>query len=712
MSKKTILTIFAFALSLSLFSQLEYENMQVKSSFTGPWMSKPTKLVSLINGYTTVSDGQTDFTETGCYKYLRTDSTGFYYVKKIDGRWWIVDPNGYAGINMAVNSLSSSNIQNDYDVCVRNGYNGTGNFSSSDTQTKNGYNLQNYFKVSYTPRYNFLGTYSYSRKNYYNTPTVVQNNTGNYIFVYDPQFEIYCDNQARTYITPYANDRHLLGWFTDNELNFNQDQLQNLVRDLPVGDPSRDSALVFAISKGLTEADCINYTSKVTESIKQEFAALLADKYYKIVTAAVRKYDPNHIILGSRLHGRPRTIPSVVAASHKYNDVTSVNFYDRYTPNEQIAMDTWTNDKPCIVGEFYIKDINRSTTTQSGAGWYVNNQSERGKFYQNTCLELLKNKCYVGWHYFMFDDSSDGSNKGMVNSAKVEYTDMTRYMEELNKQVYRICDFYDGVNRRPNKNLIQHTVVATEDTYLVPSSTNTQNFGTANELEIKQASTEANRREAFLKFDVSSLKSLLPYLKSAELEVYCTQTDAAVRSLFAGGIVDKSWNEMTLNGQLRNPNADWKNSYNRLSFQKGVINQGTLKFDITNWLYNQPDSASFSIKLFDLTSTTGNPIKIASREHENMNYRPRLNLVFWDNSTGLDGTVTSTKYLIQPNPVKNSIQIEGSISKLQLVSLNGQILSTSYSNTMDVSGFKNGVYLLRVFDKDLTSVSNLKLIKE
>ena len=711
MLKKTILTLLISAFSLSLFSQLEYENIQVKGQFTYSWSTKPTKLVSLIRDYTPVTDGQTDFTETGCYKYLRTDSTGFYYVKKIDGRWWIVDPNGYAGINMAVNSLIPANIQSDYDVCLRNGYNGIGNFSTSDTQTKNGYNLQNYFKFSYTPRYNFLSSYQYARKNYYATPATVQTNNSDYIFVFDPQFETYCDTQAKTYITPYANDRHLLGWFTDNELSFNQDQLQNLVKDLPVGDPSRDSALVFAASKGLTEADCINYTSKVTETIKQEFAGYLADKYYKIVTAAVRKYDPNHIILGSRLHGRPRSIPAVVAASHKYNDVTSVNFYDRYTPNEQIAMTSWTNDKPCMVTEFYIKDINRSTTTQSGAGWYVNGQADRGRFYQNTCLELLKSKCYVGWHYFRFDDDADGSNKGMVNSAKVEYTDMTRYMEELNKQVYRICDFYDGKNRRPEKNLIQQTVPATEDTYLIPSSTNTQTFGTSNELEIKQASTEANRREAFLKFDVSSLKSLLPYLKSAELEVYCTQTDATVRSLFAGGIVDKSWNELTLNGQLRNTNTDWKNSYNRLSFQKGVINQSALKFDITNWLYYQPDSEIVSLKLFDLTTTT-NALKIASKEHENANYRPRLNLVFWDNSTGIEETVTTSKYVIHPNPVKNTILLEGSFSKLQLVNLNGQVLSTSNSNTMDVSSYKKGVYLLRVFNKDLTTVSNLKLIKE
>lgn len=710
MFKRSILLYLILSFSVSIFSQSEYEYLQVKSSFSGSWMSKPTRLVDLIRGYTPVKDGQTDFTETGCYKYLRTDSTGFYYVKKIDGRWWIVDPKGYAGINMAVNSLSSSNIQSDYDVCLRNGYNGIGDFSSSDTQTKSGYNYQNYFKFSYTPRYTFLANYLYARKNYYTTPTNVQGNS-DYVLVFDPQFETYCNNQAKTYIAPFANERDLLGWFTDNELSFNQDQLQNLVKDLPAGDPSRDSALVFAASKGLTEADCINYTSKVTEDIKQQFAACLAEKYYKIVTTAIRKYDPNHLILGSRLHGRPRAIPAVVAASEKYNDITSVNFYDKYTPSEQIAMSTWTNDKPCLVTEFYIKDINRSSTAQSGAGWYVNSQADRGKFYQNTCLELLKNKCFVGWHYFRFDDDADGSNKGMVNSSKVEYKDMTRYMEELNKQVYRLCDYYDGINRRPVKDTITYSINVSADTYVIPGASNTDNFGTSPELEVRYNSTEANRREVYLKFDLNSIKPLLPYLKSATLEVTCTQSDASIRALFTGGLIDKRWLELTLNGQLRNSNSDWKYGYNRLAFQKGIINTGKLNFDVTNWIYNQPDSNIVSFKLFDLNSLSTS-LKIASRENPYVDSRPKLKLTFWDNSTSIATTILNNQYQVVPNPVQNTLKVDGHIKQMELLGINGQILDKADTNSLNVSLLKSGVYILKILTQDNNEFVYRKLIKK
>lgn len=694
--KNNVFAIILLTISLSVSAQVDYETIQVKSSYSGSWGTQRTKLVKLIPAYNQVADGSDDFTRYGTYKYLRTDSTGYFYTKKIDGRWWMIDPDGYAGINIAATSFTTSNIQNDYDITKRIGFNGTGNFLSSESQTKSGYNLQNYRAFSFTRRINFFLSYKNVRKNYYTTPTAVQGSL-DHILVFDPQFVVYCDNLANTNVTPYLNERDLLGYFTDNEINFNQDQLRNLVKDLPAGDPSRDSALVFAASKGLTELDCINYTSKVTESIKQEFAALLAERYFKTVSEAIRRYDTNHLMLGSRFHGRPRSIQAVVNASHKYMDVTSVNFYDRFTPNEQIANSAWTADKPCLVGEFYIKDINAFPISQSGAGWYVNSQAARGNFYQNTCLELLNNKCFIGWHYFRFQDDTD-SNKGIVNAAGTEYTGMTTFMEELNKQVYRLCDFYDGQDRRPKLDLKFETVIATQDTYVIPGSTNTSNFGTSQELEVRYNATEANRREVFLKFDITALKSMLPYLKHAELEVNCTVSDQTSRYIFVSGLSDNAWQEMTLNGELRNPNSDWKNGYNRLSFQKGIVAQGFLKFDVTTWIFDQPKNVIVSFKIHDLTSTNSS-IKIASKEHSNVEYRPKLKLTFEDNSTDLS-TINQNfnlKYNLFPNPAKGSFTVEGdNFVQVEVVAINGQTVLFSNNNNVDVSRIKNGVYIAKI----------------
>jgi hypothetical protein len=686
----------------------EYATVNVRSSYSGGWSSRQAKLVSRIPGFTNNrADGFDDFTRYGACKYLRTDSTGYFYVKKIDGRWWMIDPNGYAGINMAVTSFSSAGIQNDYDITYRLGYNGTGNFLASESQTKSGYNIQNYQQFSYTRRLNFFLTYKNVRKNYYATPSDIAGSL-DYIFVLDPQFAVYCDNLANTNVTPFAEERDLLGWFTDNEINFNQDQLQKLVRDLPAGDPSRDAALAWAATKGLSETDCANYTSTVTESLKQEFAAYLADHYFKTVSEAIHKYDTKHLILGSRLHGRPRGIAGVVAASQKYMDVTSVNFYDKWSPDEQIAASSWTNDKPCLVTEFYIKDINQQPGAQSGAGWYVNNQAHRGYFYQNTCIELLKNKNYIGWHYFRFKDDDDGSNKGIVNNSGAEYTDMTTYMEELNKQVYRIIDHFDGINRRPQKGLLSKSITATEDTYVIPGASENSNFGNAAELDVRYASQEANRRETFLKFDLSSVKDLLPYLKNATLKVNCTASGQESRYFFASGIADVSWQETTLTGALRQPVADWKNGYNRLSFQKGVVEQGELLFNVTNWIYYKPDSVTVSFKIHEFT-TSNTPFKIASREYSEASLSPTLSLTFYSDGLTVTAAKEASGYRIYPNPARDMVHVQGQeVKSMELVALNGRKIKQTAGSDMEIQEVDSGMYIVKIVDSE-SSVYYCKL---
>ena len=707
---KKIIVLFLILAFSSVYA-IETTQIQVKSNFTNGWGYQGTKILNLINGYKQTTDGRDDFTHYGTYKYLRTDSTGFFYTKKIDGRWWMVDPNGYAGINMGVCSLGANSIQNDYDRILGLGYNGIGNFLTSESQTKTSYNTQNYATFSYTRRLNFYLNYVSVRKNYYTTPSAVQGDL-TYVFVFDPQFTTYCDNLANTNAKPFVNDRDLLGYFTDNEINFNQDQLQLLVRDLPAGDPSRDSALVFAASRGLTANDCINYTANVTEQMKQDFATQMANHYYRIVSAAIRKYDPNHLLLGSRLNGRPRAIQNVVNASEKYMDVTSVNFYDKYNPDEQISYVNWTNDKPCLVTEFYIKDVNFSlTTAQSGAGWYVNSQPDRGKFYQNTCLQLLKNKCYIGWQYFKYQDDTD-SNKGIISGGGSEYTAMTAYMDSLNEQVYRLCDFYDGKTRRPVFGTKTKILEVSEDTYVIPGATSTTTYGTTADLEVRNYSLESYRREAFFKFKLGALKDSIQYLKHAELDLTCTVSDATVRSVFVTGLMDNSWSEQTLNGALRNANTDWSNGYNRLASVKTAVSTGLNTFDVSTWVNDMAKGGTISFKVMDLINTTA-AIKFASRRNSDPAKTPKLILTFYDPKlTDVQQLKSNSENRLSQNPASGMVTITGNdLTSVELLNLNGQVIYKTTQNRIELSSYSKGIYLIRIKTSDFKTIVNKLVIK-
>jgi hypothetical protein len=452
--RKIYLLFSIFIITLASIAQTTTLLETRGSSGTGNWTARQAKLVTLLPAFIPVTSAdELDVNKYGSSNRLIEPATGFFYTKKIENRWWIIDPEGKAQLNIAMNSLY--NLANDAAVaaaCDRLwalGFNGIGSFLSDENQTSR-YNSTHTNQFSYTRRINFFLNYKNVRKNYYTTPTAIQGDL-NYIFVLDPKFAEYCDTQAKKF-EQYKTEKNLLGYFIDNEINFNQDQLPNFLTDLSPGDPSYDAALAFATANGLTKEEVV--AGKASEAVLQAFATKLAEHYYEVTSAALKKYDPNHMNLGSRLHGRPRSIEGVVKAAAKWCDIVSVNFYDAYSPDNQITnANTYLKwiDKPCIVSEFYVKGQDAVTagwvTGYSGAGWTVKTQINRGNWYQNTCIELLKSGRFVGWHWFKYQDDGD-SNKGIVKDAtngSVEYFDLTNQMTLVNNNRFKLINFFDGI---------------------------------------------------------------------------------------------------------------------------------------------------------------------------------------------------------------------------------------------------------------------------
>ena len=95
-------------------------------------------------------------------------------------------------------------------------------------------------------------------------------------------------------------------------------------------------------------------------------------------------------------------------------------------------------------------------TNASGAGWTVRNQEDRGRFYQNFALQLIECKECVGFDWFQYIDndpddasadlSNTNANKGVIDNRGEEYTELTRYMSELNNQKYALVAFFDARN--------------------------------------------------------------------------------------------------------------------------------------------------------------------------------------------------------------------------------------------------------------------------
>ena len=428
---------------------------------TYPWQYYETRVVDSLINYKQSVDKQNKYGSTST---IKRKATGFFHVEKINGRWWVIDPEGYGNIQRVINTFqkgkSELNIKAFNNLFKTDsgwvkqsaidfsniGINGVGAWS--DVKAIQQYNnTSKGCKISYSLILNMLGKYSSFKGKSYDSS---QNSgfTNMTIFIFDPRFENFCDSMAKADLSKFKDDHCLFGYFSDNELPFSNGNLTAYLTLKYENDPARVTAEKWLKEKGLLREN-------ITNKEKSEFAGFVADKYFSIVSKAIRKSDPNHMYLGSRVHWDVKFNPDIMMAAGKYCDVVSINYYTVWSPEKEHLENwaKWTN-RPFIITEFYTKGMDSGLANTTGAGWNVRSQKDRGYSYQDFCLALLESKSCVGWHYFKYQDndptaknqgsSNIDSNKGIVNNDYKFYTDMTNEMKQLNKQVYSLINYFDN----------------------------------------------------------------------------------------------------------------------------------------------------------------------------------------------------------------------------------------------------------------------------
>ena len=421
------------------------------------WQEYDTRLAASLQGLENYPEPQHN--TLGARIDKKEPATGFFYAKKVNDRWWIVDPAGNLFIHCAVVSVTSKSALKNAEFIKRfktrrdwfsettkllkgSGFNGTGNWSDADllkTSTDS---------LVYTRGFNFMAGYGKLRGGTFQQP----GHTGypnDLIFVFDPDFEKYCDSEAKK-AAQFKDEKLLLGYFSDNEMPFPEDAL-----DRYLSQPGNDAGYLASIEwlKQTKNGD----TSKqnITDGDRQNFLKYMSARYFSIVSAAIKKYDPNHMYLGCRFHGKTLKQKAVFESLGKYADIVSINYYDVWTPkNDNLQKWSEWSGRPILITEFYVKGDDSGMKNSSGAGWLVPTQKDRGYFYQNYTIALLESKVCVGWHWFKYQDndpddvksdpSNKDSNKGIVDKFYEPYKDMLTPMAELNQHLYSIVAYFDN----------------------------------------------------------------------------------------------------------------------------------------------------------------------------------------------------------------------------------------------------------------------------
>lgn len=401
---------------------------------------------------------------------LRQEATGFFYSKKIGDRWWFIDPLGYPcyirALSGVVYSYQGSPQQKEAAYRL---YGTTEKWAIATTR-----HLQKdlYFNACASPAdeitevldglawqsgLGFMSAYGSQigiNNSIGGASTFSENNT---IPVFDPAFVTFCDERAADRVPSLVDESRFLGWTLDNELPMQPEMIYNYMSISPAKHVNYYSyACTWYWVMKMTGKD--NPTSAdITEELEQLFRGFIWDRYYYVTTAAVRKYDPNHMILGTRFLTVVKDAPWVLRFAAEYLDCITINWYSQWQPDAEDIYDFAVNaDVPFMVTEFYAKaeECEGGLSNKDGAGFFVKTQQDRGDFYQNFTLRLLEAKNCIGWHWFQYTDndptgnssdtSSRDANKGIVSNTHKEYTDLTDDMAQINKNVYALTTYFDA----------------------------------------------------------------------------------------------------------------------------------------------------------------------------------------------------------------------------------------------------------------------------
>ena len=253
------------------------------------------------------------------------NGTGFFDVLQDEnGRWTLLDPEGYEFVSVGMNSVGPNAKYELYQEGFEQQFNSSDRLFAQKTfdlfqdlgiNTLGSWSDDKLFKdprtvrLPYTPRWNFLLTYKNIRPsgyiNIYKEP----------IPVFEPEFETFAMEHAQQ-IAAYKDDPYVLGHFSDNEMPFHADNLLHRFLELNATDPGHQAA-----QKWLAENE--KTADEVTNDDHAAFCVVMVERYYSVVHNAIKTYDPNHLFLGSRVHGRVSGQDCSFIAASKYVDVIS-----------------------------------------------------------------------------------------------------------------------------------------------------------------------------------------------------------------------------------------------------------------------------------------------------------------------------------------------------------------------------------------------------
>ena len=269
--------------------------------------------------------------------------------------------------------------------------------------------------------------------------------------VFNPDFAEHCDREAAKACAPNRDDPEVLGYFIDNELAWEARRggpagewgLFDNACAKPAGNTAREAVDAFLAARGLKVGDDIPIP------VRMEFVEFVAERYFEITTSAIRRHDPNHLVLGCRFAGTVYP-DEVFRAAGKFCDIVSINGYaapipdrnemllsyrDRYYPiAETLSKLGEVSGRPIMLTEWSFPAFDSGLPCLRGVGKRFDTQQERAWASALYARSVLSCPWVIGYDYFMWVDMPakgisyrfpEDSNYGLVREDGREYKELT-----------------------------------------------------------------------------------------------------------------------------------------------------------------------------------------------------------------------------------------------------------------------------------------------
>jgi hypothetical protein len=399
----------------------------------------------------------------GGWRHLQFKSTGFFSAAQKDGAWWLVTPEGNAFLSKGVNNVNfktdavSSLGYSPYQRSVQAKYGSEEAWAAAIVERLHGWG------------FNTLGSWCSQSTFGHKMPYTVNLDlatragadwlNGSVGDFFAPDFQRKMEAACRESCGPRSKDPWLIGYFTDNELRWGEDWrgkgslLEEYLR-LAEGAPGRKAALEFlqhrysdvaafnqawgaktADWKGLTGRE--EASGEAARKDQADWQEAVARRYFSTCRDAIRKADPNHLILGCRFAGyAPEPVLRGLADSV---DVVSFNNYDQNAPVETLRTIHRLTGRPLMLTEFGFKAADSGLPNTKGAGRAVATQADRAAGFTRYVEGLIDQPFIVGFHWFEHADEpkegrfdGENSNYGLVNIEDQPWDTLVAKMTEVN----------------------------------------------------------------------------------------------------------------------------------------------------------------------------------------------------------------------------------------------------------------------------------------